>query len=316
MKINKILASILTIGALTISTPLLANTNQEAKTTPSTFKAEVKYVDVNSVKLAYYTRGTGSPIVMIMGFAGTMSMWDPILLEELSKEHELIIFDNRGAGLSTDTKENNTTIPQMADDTAALVKALGYKKVNILGWSMGARIGQQFVIRHPELTDKIILAAANPGGKHNIPISKAVSKEVNNPDLSLMANVELLYPNTPAGKEAAKQTLARVKAATKSGEIPDNFIVSKETKVRQARARNELWDKMNSNFQDLKKIKSPVLLTDGNDDIIDNPKNSPLMATQIPFSWLAFFEGGHAYLFQSHTKFSNTVNNFLNNSLD
>lgn len=313
MKINKLLTTILAISAIGFTTLANADSN-EVKS--DTFKAEVKYANVNDIKLAYYTRGSGTPILMIMGYAGTMSMWDPALIEELSKKHELILFDNRGAGLSTDTKENNTTIPQMADDAAALVKSLGYKKVNVLAWSMGARIGQQFVIRHPELTDKVILGAANPGGKYNIPIKQSVSKVLNNPDLSLMGNVELLYPDTPTGKEAAKQTLARVKEATKNGEIPDDFTVSKETKVRQDRARNELWNKMNSNFQDLKNVKRPVLLTDGTDDIIDNPKNSPLMATQIPFSWLAFFEGGHAYLFQSHEKFSKTVDNFLNNSVN
>ena len=111
-------------------------------------KPEIKYAQVNDVKLAYYTRGQGEPLIMIMGYAATMGMWDPALLEELSKNNTLILFDNRGIGLSTDTKENKTTIPQMADDAAGLVKALGYKKVNVLGWSMGARIAQQLSLIH------------------------------------------------------------------------------------------------------------------------------------------------------------------------
>src|SRR5271168_3504445 len=130
------------------------------------FKAEVKTIDVGDIKIAYYIRGQGKPLFMINGFISSMSLWDPALLDELAKNYQLILFDNRGVGLSTDTKENNTTIPQMADDVAGLIKNLGYEQVNILAWSMGARIGQQLLIRHPTLVEKAILCSANPGGKY------------------------------------------------------------------------------------------------------------------------------------------------------
>jgi pimeloyl-ACP methyl ester carboxylesterase len=277
-------------------------------------KPVVKYADVNGVKLAYYLKGKGDPMIMIMGYAGTLSAWDPALLDELAKNNQLIIFDNRGAGLSTDTKENNTTIPQMADDAAGLVKALGFKKVNVFSWSMGARIGQQLAIRHPDLVSKLILLAPNPGGKYQIAISKKVGEELNNPSLSPMENFELLFPNTPVGKAAAKAVYERWAAARAAGTIPDDFVVSKETKARQVRARVTLWNADNQNYQDLKNIKIPVLVADGREDIIDNPKNSIVIANQIPFAWLAFYEGGHAFLFQSYKKLSETVNVFLQNN--
>lgn len=34
------------------------------------FKAEVKYADVGEIKMAYYTRGQGDPLIMIMGDTG------------------------------------------------------------------------------------------------------------------------------------------------------------------------------------------------------------------------------------------------------
>ena len=274
-------------------------------------KPEIKYAQVNEVKLAYYLKGKGEPLILIMGYAGTMAAWDPALLDELAKNNQLIIFDNRGAGLSTDTKENHTTIPQMADDAAGLAKALGFKKVNVLSWSMGARIGQQLAIRHPDLVNKVILCAPNPGGKYQIAISKKVGEELNNPSLSPMENVELLFPSKSGGKAAAKIVVDRFMAAKAAGTIPDDFVVSKETKIRQARARTVLWDADNQNYKDLKNIKVPVLVADGREDIIDNPKNSVVIANQIPFAWLAFYEGGHAFLFQSYKKFSETVNVFL-----
>ncbi|MBU3545882.1 alpha/beta fold hydrolase [Polynucleobacter sp. MWH-Jannik1A5] len=274
-------------------------------------KPEIKYAPVNGVKLAYYLKGKGDPMILIMGYAATMSAWDPALLGELAKNNQLIIFDNRGAGLSTDTKENNTTIPQMADDAAGLVKALGFKKVNVFSWSMGARIGQQLAIRHPDLVSKLILCAPNPGGKYQIAISKKAGEELNNPSLSPMENFELLFPITPEGKAAAKVVYERFMAAKTAGTIPDDFVISKETKERQVRARIALWNADNQNYKDLKNIKVPVLVADGREDIIDNPKNSVVIANQIPFAWLAFYEGGHAFLFQSYKKLSETVNIFL-----
>lgn len=274
-------------------------------------KPEVKFAEVNDVRLAYYIKGQGEPMILIMGYAGTMGMWDPALLDELAKNNQLIIFDNRGAGLSTDSKQNHTTIPQMADDAAGLVNALGFKKTNVLGWSMGARIGQQFIIRHPELVNKAILCAPNPGGKYQVAASKTVEGELENPNLSIMENVELLFPKTPAGKLAAQEAVARVNQAKAAGTIPDDFVVSQETKKRQDRARSILWRADNQNFKDLKNIKVPVLIADGRDDVVDVPKNSLIIANQIPFAWLAFFDGGHAFLYQQHKKLADTINVFL-----
>ena len=55
----------------------------------------------------------------------------------------------------------------------------------------------------------------------------------------------------------------------------------------------------------------PVLIADGRDDAIDPPKNSLIIANQIPFSWLAFFDGGHSFLYTSPKHFADTVNVFL-----
>ncbi len=275
------------------------------------FTAEVKTVEVGDIKIAYYIRGQGKPLLMINGFLSTMSLWDPALLEELTKNYQLILFDNRGVGLSTDTKQDNTTMEQMADDAAGLIKKLGYEKINILAWSMGARIGQQILIRHPALVDKAILCSANPGGKYADKTSLDVENKLNNPNIPEMDKIGLVFTNDEAGKQAAKDCLARLKQAVATKTIPNDFAVSKETTIRQNRARTTLWNSNNANFIALKNIKTPVLLADGRHDIIDLPKNSVIIANQIPFAWTAFLDGGHAFLFQEHKQFSDLVYVFL-----
>ncbi|MBN9691376.1 MAG: alpha/beta hydrolase [Verrucomicrobia bacterium] len=275
------------------------------------FKPEVQFAQVGQIKMAYYKRGQGEPLLMINGFLSTMSLWDPLMIEVLAQQHQLILFDNRGVGLSTDTQENLTTIPQMADDAAGLIKALGYKKVNVLAYSMGARIGQQLLIRHPELVNKAVLCAADPGGSHHDPAAADVEAKLNNPNTPELEKIALTFTNDEAGRQAAKEALSRIKSAVAAGTMPNDFQVSKETIARQDRARTVLWNKDNQNFEGLKNIKVPVLVTDGRSDVIDRPKNSLIIANQIPFAWLAFFEGGHAFLYQSPKKFADTVNVFL-----
>jgi pimeloyl-ACP methyl ester carboxylesterase len=275
------------------------------------FKAEVKYAQVGEVKLAYYTRGQGEPLIMIMGYTGTMGAWDPALLDVLDDTNTLIMFDNRGAGLSTDTQEDYTTIPQMADDAAGLLKALGYDKANVLGWSMGARIAQQLVIRHPDMVNKAVLAAPNPGGSRQVPAEAAIAAKLNDPAIPVMEKAPLAFPDTAEGKLAMQQSVARMDAARKSGEIPDDLVTSAQTAERQNRARSVLWAADEQNYQDLAKITLPVLVADGRDDIIDPPENARIIAAQVPFAWLAFYEGGHAFLYQSAEKFGGTVNLFL-----
>jgi pimeloyl-ACP methyl ester carboxylesterase len=101
---------------------------------------------------------------MINDFLSTMSLWDPALIDQLASKHQLILFDNRGAGLSSDTAQNNTTIPQMADDVVGLIRSVDFQKVSTPGDSMGSRIAQQLLIHHPKLVHKAILYAADPGG--------------------------------------------------------------------------------------------------------------------------------------------------------
>jgi len=203
----------------------------------------------------------------------------------------------------------------MADDAARLIKALGFKKANVLAWSMGARIGQQLLIRHPEVVDKAVLCSSNSGGKYEDATTPDVEGMLNNPDLPKMEKISLCFTDDEAGKQAANDAVARLKAAVAAGTFPDDFDVSKETIERQDRARTRPWKADNSNFENLKKVKVPVLVTDERSDAIDPPKNSLMIANQIPFAWLAYFEGGHAFVFQSSKQLAAMVNVFVKESL-
>src|SRR5689334_18198684 len=79
---------------------------------------------VGDIEMAYRIQGEGEPLLLIMGLAGTMDIWDPTLMGQLTQHYRVITFDNRGIG-GTTLGTQPFTIPQMADDTAGLLEALG-----------------------------------------------------------------------------------------------------------------------------------------------------------------------------------------------
>ena len=107
-----------------------------------------RLVQVGDIKMGYRIYGDGDPLVMIMGYGSTMKLWEPGLIRALSSCFKLIVFDNRGMG-NTEAGQRPFTIEQFADDTAGLMDALGIGQAHLLGWSMGAMIAEEVVLRHP-----------------------------------------------------------------------------------------------------------------------------------------------------------------------
>jgi hypothetical protein len=112
--------------------------------------------------VAYRETGTGSPLLLITGFGGTMESWDPRFVDGLARHHRVITFDNAGVG-RTERQPVPLTIDAMADQTSALIHALGLARTDVLGWSMGSMIAQALAVRHPSQVHRLILCASFPG---------------------------------------------------------------------------------------------------------------------------------------------------------
>ena len=271
---------------------------------------EVQKKKIGDVEIAYYTRGSGEPLVMIMGFRGSMGIWDPELLKALEKHYTLILFDNRGAGLSSDSVQDLTTIEQMAADTAGLIKSLGYAKAHVLGWSMGSRIAMQLAVSYPDSVDHLILCSPNPG-KNEAPRPTNAYTELTSPDFSEDKILSLIFPDTVAGKAAITAYVARLTEAVIRRTVPDDLNVNAQLIERQAHAL-ALWTKNNKIYDDLTYVKAPTLVTGGLEDVLDSPENVKIVANQLPFAWTAYFpEAGHAFLFQDHQEFADLVHLFI-----
>ncbi|WP_255335000.1 alpha/beta fold hydrolase [Methanosarcina sp. KYL-1] len=119
----------------------------------------VKYASVNGVELGYREFGSGEPILLIMGFGGTMDMWNATFVELLAQDYRVISFDNRGIGFSSDDGEP-FSLDLLAGDAAGLLDALGIQQAHVLGTSMGASVAQEMALNYPEKVDKLVFSSA------------------------------------------------------------------------------------------------------------------------------------------------------------
>jgi pimeloyl-ACP methyl ester carboxylesterase len=152
------------ITALTIIASLVLGACGEGAdlTTEAIDSAVMEKVSVGDIDIAYKVFGEGDPLLLIMGYSGTMDLWSPEVLAELAAHYKVIIFDNRGMG-NTIASGKKFTIELFADDTAGLLDALDIERSHVLAWSMGTNIAQELVLNYPDKVDKLILYAADCG---------------------------------------------------------------------------------------------------------------------------------------------------------
>jgi pimeloyl-ACP methyl ester carboxylesterase len=106
-------------------------------------------VSVNGTELYYEIRGTGPPVLLIMGATGDGGHFDA-LADALADEFTVVSYDRRGNGRSPAPDGWDTTSPEeQADDAAALLAALGTGPVAVFGTSSGGSFALCLMIRHP-----------------------------------------------------------------------------------------------------------------------------------------------------------------------
>jgi len=128
------------------------------------------YTEINGVELYYELEGTGEPLVCIHGLQGDASNFKS-LMPRLSRELAVLTFDQRGSGRSG-KPDVPYSMQQLADDTTALIKAVGFDSSSVFGVSMGGMIAQEIALRHPGKVRRLVLGCTTAGGRHAIPPSQ------------------------------------------------------------------------------------------------------------------------------------------------
>ena len=235
-------------------------------------------VKVGDIDIAYKLFGKGDPVLMIPGFSMTKEMWGPIL-NDLSENHTVIIFDNRGIGETT-AGNRTFSMNQFINDIVGLIEALEIEKpIDVLGLSLGGMIAQELAMSHPEIVNHLMVVASSCGGEKSLP-----------PQLS-PRDLQSMQTGT-ANKSLFLHAL-----------FPDNWIRENSDEINRTFALpqvsqeillkyGEAVSKWKGSCDSISNIDKPVLVITGTEDITSPPINSLKIAEKIPSAWLIQIDGG------------------------
>lgn len=197
-------------------------------------------VEVNGMQMYYETSGDGDPLIVLHGaYMNIPTMGE--IIPVLARSRKVIAVEMQGHGRTTDI-DRPITYPGLADDVAAFMDAIGLAKADILGYSMGAAVGLQMAIRHPDKVDRaaLVSVAFDFNGWH--PDYRAFVPQI----------VPEMFVGTPM-EEAYRQLAAD----------PDGFPALVD-KLIALEHEPMAWE------ADVAKLKTPILIIQGDADIVDH----------------------------------------------
>jgi pimeloyl-ACP methyl ester carboxylesterase len=257
-----------------------------------------KTIQTNGIKIAYEERGSGSPLVLIMGLGADGPVWEQHA-QAYEKHFRCFLVDNRGVGES-DKPPGPYTTEQMADDYAGLIKGLGLEKVRVAGLSMGGAIAQQLALRHPQLVRSMVLACTwakcDEYAKwvfEHFAKMRAVSKPADFIQLLQLWIWTAAWTQQHADELRTGQQDA-ADAAAKGNWMPQHAFEA------QCHACTH-----HDTTAELQKIKTPTLLTVGTADIFTPMRFTEYLHSRIPGSKLKVFPGGgHVHHWEALEEFN------------
>ena len=126
--------------------------------TTSEIPVQTGYLPVNGLQMYYEIHGTGQPLVLLHGAFSAIGTSFGQLLPGLAQGRQVVAVELQGHGRTADI-DRPMTLEVMADDVAAAVDQLGIQPADIFGYSTGAAVALQLVIRHPDAVRKLVLAS-------------------------------------------------------------------------------------------------------------------------------------------------------------
>ena len=284
------------------------NINNQTESIMKFQNVKTESIDVGGTAFFYRKLGeknSGIPIIFLNHLSATLDECDPGIIDGLAAEHQIICFDNRGMGATKGTTP--LTVAEMSDDAIAFIKALGYEKVDLFGFSLGGFIAQEILLQEPQLVRKAILAGTGPAGGEGISeIPSITYKDIFKAYLTFRdPKYYLFFNKNKNGHKVAKDYLSRLKER-KEDRVKKMKIKSLNNQLKAIRAYGL------QSPQDLSVIKQPVLIVNGENDKMVPSTNSTDLKNRIPDSEIILYkDAGHGSIFQYHEEFVKSALKFL-----
>jgi poly(3-hydroxyalkanoate) depolymerase len=241
--------------------------------------------------------GTGVPLVLCNGIGASLEVLDP-LVEQLDPETTVIRFDVPGSGGSPDSPLPYG-FPYLAAVLGHLLKKLGFDKVDVLGFSWGGALAQQFAFQNPRRCRRLILVSTGTGALMVPGGPKVLAK--------------MLTPRRFLDHDYA----AVIAGALYGGTVRTDPALIKQLFDRQLMAGSRVgylhqllagavWTSLFA----LPLIRQKTLIVAGLDDPIIPVVNAKIMARLLPHATLHMHAGGHVDLITNAAELAPVIESF------
>jgi pimeloyl-ACP methyl ester carboxylesterase len=262
----------------------------------------------NGIEYAYRDVGTSDvPLVLLQHFRGNLDNWDPALIDDLAAARRVVTFNNRGVGSTSGQTPN--TVEAMAHDAIAFVDALGLKKIDLLGFSIGSFVAQEIALIRPDLLRRVVLASSAPQGAAGMHgWASDVIGAVGQPEPNPQGYLAVFFAPTNSSQAAGQQAAGRIFGKTSNQDTPTSW----QTRQAQYDAVCRWGIPNNALLQRVSAIRHPVFVANGDSDPMILPHYSHLLAALLPNARLKIYpDSAHGFLFQHHAEFAADVHAFL-----
>ncbi|RUR12624.1 alpha/beta fold hydrolase [Legionella sp. km772] len=256
---------------------------------------------INGANFYYELHGKGKPLVLISGYTCDHSVWN-LMLDQLAKKFQVLIFDNRAVGQTTDDKRP-FSLEMMAEDTIQLIQKLGLEKPHILGQSMGGVIAQLLARTYSAQLDKLIIlnSVAKFNARSNFICKAFLTARKNGVDIASLIDLSLpcffgtgFLENKEQCAEFKKNLLAYPFAQT---------VFDQERQLMNLAAFDSSpW---------LQELNIPTLVISAIEDIITLPEESKRLAEGINNAQFASIDGGHSSPIEASAQVNQHLMEFL-----
>jgi pimeloyl-ACP methyl ester carboxylesterase len=202
-----------------------------------------------------------------------MDDWDPLIVDGLAADRDVITFDYPGIGCSTGTTP--ATVAELATECIAFLHALGLTSVDFLGHSLGGMVAQQIASSHPDMIRRIILCGTGPRGGEKLTFTELSIDELSDPVALLMNS---FFTPSEASQAAGHEYLKRLGEREANRDTP----VSMSAAVAQLAAIRE-WGEIptTDRYAMLTTIRQPTLIVHGTKDIVVDSVNAVILERHL-----------------------------------
>jgi 3-oxoadipate enol-lactonase len=260
----------------------------------------VPIAEANGLRLYHEVHGEGEPLLCVMGLSADHTAW-VLQVHEWSKEHKVVVFDNRDVGQSSYVEEDYE-VSDMAADALALADALGLDSFHLVGLSLGGAIAQQIALSSPErvrtLTLCVTYAGSGAWGDQRARVLSQIfagmTREERVEMLMMLVYSERLF-EVPQFVDAARATML----GNPHPQPPEAF-------ARQlgAGSRHDVRDRLG-------RLEMPVHVIGALRDVMIPVRASHEIAELIPGARLTMLDAGHACNVEAAQEFNPAVLGFI-----